>query len=126
MCYVMESIVTFVNEEKKIIKKPLLTLKEIAPKWAERLQQGNKLPFPLSLTWLKWYYELDHPSKCVVGEAHGYNPTYQKQCKECNSLGWEFGGSFLLRSRSGLQRDIDAFVEHWNEKHTRCIREEKK
>ena len=109
----MQSITTFVKEQEK---KPL-TLKEIAPKWAKRLEQTNRLPFPLSLTWLKWYYELDHPSKCIVGEAYGYRSTYQKECKECNRLGWEFGGSFLSRSRLGLERDIDAFVEHWNEKH---------
>lgn len=112
--YVMQSITTFVREEET---KKGLTLKEIAPKWAERLDQKNNLPFPLSLTWLKWYYELDHPSKCVVGEAYGYCPTYQKECKRCDTLGWKLGGSFLLRSKIGLQKNIEAFVEHWNEKH---------
>jgi hypothetical protein len=73
------------------------------------------LPFPFSLTWLKWFYELDHPSKCVVGEAHGYRPTYQKVCNECDRLGWEFGGSFLSHSRQGIQRNVEAFLNHWNE-----------
>ena len=94
-----------------------LTLKELAPKWASRLETGNKLPFPLTFTWFKWYYELDHPSKCVVGEAHGNSPTYQKECMECDKLGWEFGGSFLLHSKEALDRNIDAFLKHWNEKH---------
>lgn len=109
----MQSITTFVREEEK----KLLTLKEIAPKWAKRLEHIHTLPFPLSLTWLRWYYELDHPSRCIVGEAYGYCPTYQKECKECDNIGWEFGGSFLSRSRLALERNIDTFVEHWNKKH---------
>jgi hypothetical protein len=96
----------------------LLTLKEIAPKWAERFEQRKELPFPLSLTWLKWYFELDHPAKCVVGEAYGNRTSYQKECVECDRLGWEFGGSFLLHSKTGLQRNINTFLKHWNEMHT--------
>lgn len=115
----MQFITTFMNQDRQE-RKPLLTLKEIAPNWAKRLEEGNKLPFPFSLTWLKWYYELDHPSKCVIGEAHGYRPAYQKECKECDRLGWEFGDSFLLRSRLRLQRNIEVFTGHWNQKH--CIR----
>ena len=108
---------TFVddNKEEKEEKSPL-TLNDIAPRWAKRLEQ-KKLPFPLSLTWLKWYFELDSPSKCIVGEAYGYSASYEKRCKECDMLGWEFGHSFLIHSRSGLQRDVKIFVEHWNEKH---------
>jgi hypothetical protein len=109
----MQLITTYVREEKK----KLLTLKEIAPKWAKRLEHTHTLPFPLSLTWLRWYYELDHPSRCIVGEAYGYCPAYQKECKECDNIGWKFGGSFLSRSRLALERNIDTFVEHWNKKH---------
>ena len=112
--HVMQSVTAFVRKEKK----KALTLEAIAPKWAKRLEQRNDLPFPLSLTWLKWYYELDHPSKCVVGEAYGHRATYQKECKQCDALGWKFGGSFLLCSRVGMQKNIEEFVEHWNEKHT--------
>ena len=108
---------TFVddNKEEKEEKSPF-TLNDIAPRWAKRLEQ-KKLPFPLSLTWLKWYFELDSPSKCIVGEAYGYSASYEKRCKECDMLGWQFGHSFLIHSRSGLQRDVKIFVEHWNEKH---------
>ena len=108
---------TFVddNKEEKGEKSPF-TLNDIAPHWAKRLEQ-KKLPFPLSLTWLKWYFELDSPSKCIVGEAYGYSASYEKRCKECDMLGWEFGHSFLIHSRSGLQRDVKIFVEHWNETH---------
>ena len=103
------------EEEER--EQQLITLREIAPKWAERFEQRNDLPFPLSLTWLKWYFELDHPAKCVVGEAHGNRTSYQKECIECDRLGWEFGGSFLLHSKTALQRNINAFLKHWNEKH---------
>lgn len=101
-------------ENKKM--KSQFTLNDIAPRWSKRLEQ-KKLPFPLSLTWLQWYFELDSPSKCIVGEAYGYSALYEKECKECDILGWQFGHSFLMRSRSGLQRDVKIFVEHWNEKH---------
>ena len=106
---------TFVDDNKEEKKSPV-TLNDIAPRWAKRLEQ-KKLPVPLSLTWLKWYFELDSPSKCIVGEAYGYSALYEKRCKECDKLGWQFGHSFLIHSRSGLQRDVKIFVEHWNEKH---------
>ena len=106
---------TFVDDSKEQKNSPF-TLNDIAPRWAKRLEQ-KKLPVPLSLTWLKWYFELDSPSKCIVGEAYGYSALYEKRCKECDILGWQFGHSFLMRSRSGLQRDVKIFVEHWNEKH---------
>src|SRR5919108_2972769 len=92
---------TFVKGEKQ---KPL-TLNDIAPSWAKRLEQ-KQLPFPLSLTWLKWYFELDSPSKCVVGEAYGYSASYEQKCKVCDKLGWQFGHSFLMHSRLGLQKDV--------------------
>ncbi|MGC1928501.1 MAG: hypothetical protein WA667_05960 [Candidatus Nitrosopolaris sp.] len=94
-----------------------ITLSDIAPKWAKRLKEEKKLPFPLSLRWFKWYFELDIPSRCVVGEAHGFSSSYEKECEECNSLGWQFGHSFLVRSRSGLEGDVQNLLQHWNEKH---------
>ena len=113
----MKTKSTFVdcNKEEEN-EKSQFTLNDIAPRWSKRLEQ-KKMPFPLSLTWLKWYFELDSPSKCIVGEAYGYSASYEKRCKECDILGWQFGHSFLMRSRSGLQRDVKVFVEHWNKKH---------
>ena len=113
----MKTKSTFVDyEREQKNEKSQFTLNDIAPRWSKRLEQ-KKLPFPLSLTWLQWYFELDSPSKCIVGEAYGYSASYEKECKECDILGWQFGHSFLMRSRSGLQRDVKIFVEHWNEKH---------
>jgi len=94
-----------------------LTLSGIAPKWARRFEHEKNLPFPLSFKWLKWYFELDIPSKCVVGEAHGFSSSYESSCTVCNRLGWQFGHSFLVRSRTGIENDIQSFVAHWNEKH---------
>jgi hypothetical protein len=113
----MKTKSTFIDyDREQKNEKSQFTLNDIAPRWSKRLEQ-KKLPFPLSLTWLQWYFELDSPSKCIVGEAYGYSASYEKECKECDILGWQFGHSFLMRSRSGLQRDVKIFVEHWNEKH---------
>ena len=113
----MKTKSTFIDyDREQKNEKSQFTLNDIAPRWSKRLEQ-KKLPFPLSLTWLQWYFELDSPSKCIVGEAYGYSASYEKECKECDILGWQFGHSFLMRSKSGLQRDVKIFVEHWNEKH---------
>lgn len=98
-------------------KKPL-TICDISPKWSERLLTGRKtIPIPLSLKWLRWYFELDSPAKCVIGEAYNYSSSYEYECKECNRLGWSFGKSFILRSRTRLENDVNQFVQHWNAKH---------
>lgn len=92
-------------------------LQEISPKWSERLFSGRGLPFPLSPKWVKWYFELDSPSKCVIGEAYGYSSSYENTCKVCDRLGWSFGASFLLRSSVRLAKDANEFTVHWNKKH---------
>lgn len=97
-----------------------LTLKDISPKWFERLfGKEMSLPFPLSPVWFKWYFDLDSPTKCIVGEAHGYSSSYEQTCKECDRLGWSFGKSFFLRSRARLEDDVSEFIHHWNTKHLR-------
>jgi hypothetical protein len=94
-----------------------ITLDDVAPKWAKRLAEEKNLPFPLSLKWFKWYFELDIPKRCVVGEAHGFSSSYEKECEECNRLGWQFGHSFIMRSRSGLDIDVRNFIQHWKDRH---------
>jgi hypothetical protein len=89
-------------------------LSDIAPKWAKRLEEEKNLPFPLSTRWFRWYFELDIPKRCIVGEANGSSSSYEKECKECNSIG---GHSFLVRSRSGFEKDVNTFLQHWSEKH---------
>ena len=58
-----------------------ITLGDIAPKWAKRLEDEKKLPFPLSFRWFKWYFELDIPRRCVVGEAHGFSSSVRKRVR---------------------------------------------
>ncbi len=115
---------TVQREVKKAINQAepekSLTLKDISPQWYERLfGKERPLPVPLSPIWFKWYFELDSPSKCIIGEAHGYTSSYEQTCKECDRLGWSFGKSFILRSRTRLEDDVNEFVHHWNTKHLR-------
>jgi hypothetical protein len=103
----------------QMIKKSL-TLSDISPTWADRLSRGSKaIPIPFSPKWIRWYFELDSPAKCVIGEAYGYSSSYEYECKDCNRLGWSFGKSFILRSSTRIENDISQFVQHWNAKHLR-------
>ena len=94
-----------------------LAFKEISPKWAERLGQQKQLPFPFSITWLRWYSEIRCSSKCIVGEAHGFTSLYLLSCKECNSFCAKFMYLFMIHSYSRLDKNKNLFVKHWNEKH---------
>ena len=67
-----------------------LTFSDISPKWAKRLGEQQQLPVPLSLTWLRWYFELKRASRCVVGEANGYSSSFVYDCKERDEIGWRF------------------------------------
>jgi hypothetical protein len=95
----------------------LQTLADISPKWYSRLFR-QELPTPFSITWLKWYFELKIASKCVVGEAYGYDPSYLIHCSDCDDFGWKFMMFFTLRSRSRLNENMKKFTEHWVQKHT--------
>ena len=108
------------SADNPAVTEKYLKLKDISPGWFERLfGEKKKLPYPLSPVWFKWYFELDSPAKCIIGEAHGYSSSYEQTCKECDQLGWNFGKSFLLRSRTRLECDVNEFVDHWNAKHLR-------
>ena len=62
-------------------------------------------------------FQLDSPAKCIIGEAHGYSSKYENECNICDSIGWEFGHFFLMRSRKDFMANVEKFVAHWNEKH---------
>lgn len=96
------------------IEKPL-SLHDISPMWARRLE--NRLPVPFSFTWLKWYIELKCASKCIVGEAYGFSLSYLFNCKECDENAWKFMVYFTLHLHSRLQANKQTFIKHWNEKH---------
>lgn len=97
------------------IKK--ITLHELSPRWHNRLQECKNLPFPLSIKWLKWYLEIRNSSKCIVGEAYGYSSSYLNKCAECNKICVRFMNYFMIHSYSRLERNVNTFVRHWNEKH---------
>jgi len=91
-------------------------LNSISPDWAKLLEK-RKFPFPLSFAWFKWYFALDSPKYCIVGEAYRHNPNYQHKCKRCEEIGWEFGHAFLVRSVDEMDKTVEIFECHWNKCH---------
>jgi hypothetical protein len=82
------------QEYRQLHSIPELTLEDIAPQWAARLEEvQNRFPFFISLSWLKWYRkwyrELKYTSKCVVGEAYGHSSGYVYSCDECADIGFK-------------------------------------
>jgi hypothetical protein len=104
--------------QERIQQQKLLTFEDIVPKWAKKLnQQKGQLPSMLSLIGLRWYFELLSNSKCIVGEAYGFSPSYVYNCKKCYNFGWEFMDSYTAHSRLRFERNKELFVKHWNEQH---------
>ena len=54
---------------------------------------------------------------CIIGEAYGHSASYIENCSVCRDMGYEFVTSFMTHSHGRFQRNLDAFVEHWNERH---------
>ena len=94
-----------------------LTLSYISPKWAKRLGEQQQLPVPLSFTWLRWWFEIIHPTKCVVGEAHGFTRSYTFSCGECGKIGDKFSLYYTFHLCSKLEENKQRFVNHWNKEH---------
>ncbi|HYT02629.1 MAG TPA: hypothetical protein VEL70_06930 [Candidatus Acidoferrum sp.] len=95
-----------------------LTLSDISPKWGKRLGEQQQLPVPMSITWLRWWFEIIYPPKCVVGEAHGFTRSYTYNCEECGNIGEKFSLYFTLNLCSKLEENKQRFVNHWNKAHT--------
>ena len=94
-----------------------LTLEDISPKWASRLNSEN-IPTFMSLTWLQWRFELQRSSKCVVGEAYGYSSEYTENCDKCDRIGCRFLYYFMFNRRRKLEQNKQDFLKHWNEVHS--------
>jgi hypothetical protein len=94
-----------------------LTLSDISPTWAKRLGQPQELPVPMSITWLRWWFEIIWPPKCVVGEAYGFTRSYTYCCSECVKIGDKFSLYFTLNLCSKLEENKQKFVNHWNREH---------
>jgi hypothetical protein len=105
------------QEHSRISSPQELTLKDISPKWASRLKSEN-IPTFMSLTWLRWRFELQRSSKCVVGEAYGHSSRYTDDCYECDRIGCRFLYYFTLNWKRKLELNKQEFVKHWNEEHS--------
>lgn len=96
------------------IHSRFLTMKEIAPKWAERFEE---LPLPLtSAKRLSWSMRILFARTCVIGEAYG-SDNYVEQCEKCRALGYGFVTAFITGSSANLKKNEHLFIEHWNQKH---------
>src|SRR5919205_3149257 len=104
------------NRQQQQQQQQQLTLDIICPMWARRLEQSKHLS-PLSLTRLRWYFELQRISRCVVAEAYGFSSSYMSDCKKCSRIGWKFMFYFMLHSYSKIEENKNEFVKHWGEKH---------
>lgn len=103
--------------EKTTQRQQALTLSDISPKWAKRLGDQQKLPIPLSITWLRRWFEITSASECVVGEAHSLTSSYTTRCRECGKIGDKFSLYFTLNLCSKLEENKQRFVKHWNKEH---------
>jgi hypothetical protein len=101
----MKSVLMLDEESRRkqlhILPQPQeLSLEIILPKWALRLKREN-IPTFMSPTWLRWRYELQKSSKCIVGEAYGYSSQYTENCDKCDRIGCEFLYYFTLIGKKG-------------------------
>ena len=71
----------------------------------------------MSITWLRWRFEIINPSKCVVGEAQYCSRSYTDDCRECGKIGDKFTVYFILNLCSKLEENKARFVKHWNKVH---------
>jgi len=93
------------------------TLSDISPKWAKRLGKQQQLPVALSLAWLRLWFQIIYPPKCVVGEAYGFTRSYTYSCSECSKIGDRFSLYFTLHLSTKLEENKQRFVDHWNKEH---------
>jgi hypothetical protein len=96
-------------------KELQLTLGDIAPSWDRRLKQLPASKW--SFKWLHWYFDIVSRENCIVGEAFGQSSAYWNDCAECRAFSRQFPRHYKTCSYKELERDVQRFVEHWNEKH---------
>jgi hypothetical protein len=104
-------------EKTKQQQQGELPLSDISPKWAKRLGELQRQSGPLSITWLRWWFEIIYPPKCVVGEAYGFIRSYTSSCRECGRIGSKFLLYYILHLYSKLEENKQRFVDHWNNEH---------
>jgi hypothetical protein len=105
------------DEVNKRPQQQPLSLSDISPTWAKRLQEKQPLPSLISLTRLRWLSEIADPRKCVVAEAYGFSSLYTISCRQCTIMANKFSLYFAMCWHKKLEKVQQMFVKHWNEKH---------
>lgn len=101
--------------KSRYVVNEMLTLEDIAPSWSRRLE---RLPASKwSLKWMLWRSDIILRASCIVGEAHGRSSSYWDSCEECRTFSIRFHRYFEGRAYGELKRDVQGFVQHWNDKH---------
>jgi hypothetical protein len=99
--------------------KELLALDDIAPSWSKRLQ--NLPASKWSPRWLLWHSDIASRENCIVGEAFGRSASYWDSCMECRAFSKRFPRYLKDRAYRELDRDVQRFVEHWNDRHRDAV-----
>ena len=91
-------------------QKQRLTFDDICPLWSEEIKSGNR----------NLFLNIGEPCRCIVGEAQKFNGSYYNEdkpeycyvCKDmCRLL------PDIMHKVERRDELIDAFVDHWNDKH---------
>jgi hypothetical protein len=126
----METAIPPTNNVSSNRNQQLIELKDISPKWFERLnkilgENNNKKENESDIIH-KLYPEINSYEKCVVGEAYGYDSSYaiegtKKRCQQCAALSGNFSYYLRLFDKQKIIETIDEFTKHWNEQHRDVI-----
>src|ERR687887_750103 len=113
-----ELIYNEINDE--LPQQRPLSLSDISPTWAKRLQGKQPpllpLPFLASLARLRWLSEIADPRKCVVGEAYGFSASYTDSCRQCTIMANKFSLYFAMCRNKKLEK-IQQFQLLFNQNH---------
>jgi hypothetical protein len=97
-----------------------LSLGDISPVWARRLNEKQSPMFAVSPTRLRWLFEIIHPRKCVVAEAYGFSLSYAYNCAVCAKTGNKFSLYFSIYFPKKHEENQKRFVKHLYEKHLKA------
>src|SRR5919198_5150009 len=104
------------DETNELSQQQPLSLNDISPTWAKRLEERELVPFLASLARLRWLSEIADPRKCVVGEAYGFSASYTDSCRECTIMANKFSLYFAMCRNKKLEK-IQQFQLLFNQNH---------
>ncbi|AFU57264.1 hypothetical protein Ngar_c03460 [Candidatus Nitrososphaera gargensis Ga9.2] len=94
----------------------LLTLKDIAPKWAHRLRKKAEPRIIAENKELIYDYQT-----CIVTEAHGGKHPYKtpngKICAECTEAAGLLSYYYRKRDHEEFEITLKRWILHWNARH---------